>query len=101
MIAGGQTISFRAESECRVACGAAWIFRCVCFALAVFHFPGQIYAQFTDPRTYDNTPVGASQLELVYAYAHANASIDTSLIVVGAEANLNQGTPSFTRYFSF
>ncbi len=45
--------------------------------------------------------MGVNQLELVYAYAHANASIDTSLIVPGAEANINQGTAGYTRYFSF
>jgi hypothetical protein len=46
-----------------------------------------------------NTPVGINQLELSYAYAHANASIDTSLIVAGAKFNLNQGTIDYTRYF--
>jgi hypothetical protein len=101
MIAGDQTTCLRVESECGAAGGVAWILRCVCLALAVLHFPGLLAAQFTDPRTYDNTPVGVNQIELVYAYAHANTSIDTALIVVGAEANLNQGTPEFTRYFSF
>ncbi len=72
-----------------------------CLALAVFCFPGRSCAQFTDPRTYDNTPVGVNQLELVYAYAHSNASIDTSLIVAGAEVDLDQGTAFYTRYFSF
>jgi hypothetical protein len=81
--------------------GVDCVLRYVCLALVIFHFPSQVYGQFTDPRTYDNTPVGVNQLELVYAYAHANASIDTSLIVAGAEANLNQGTTYFTRYFSF
>jgi hypothetical protein len=70
-------------------------------ALAVLSFPSQLSAQFTDPRTYDNTPVGVNQLELIYAYAHANASIDASLIVAGAKLNLNQGTLDYTRYFSF
>ena len=64
----------------------------VCFAMAVLSSPGQVYAQFTDPRTYDNSPVGINQLELSYAYAHANASIDTSLIIAGAKFDLNQGT---------
>jgi hypothetical protein len=72
-----------------------------CLALGFFHIPDQLCAQFTDARTYDNTPVGVNQLELSYAYAHANASIDTSLIVAGAEFNLNQGTIDYTRYFSF
>jgi hypothetical protein len=69
--------------------------------LAVLCSPDQARAQFTDPRTYDNTPVGVNQFELAYAYAHANASIDTSLIIGGAEINLNQGTLKYTRYFSF
>jgi hypothetical protein len=73
----------------------------VCLALAVLRFPGELYAQFTDPRTYDNTPVGVNQLKLAYAHAHSNASIDTSLIVAGAEFNLNGGTIDYTRYFSF
>src|SRR6516165_4127262 len=70
-----------------------------CFALPLLHSPGHVYAQFTDPRTYENTPVGLNQVEFVYAYAHANASIDTSLIVTGAKVNLNQGTIGYTRYF--
>jgi hypothetical protein len=45
--------------------------------------------------------MGTNQLELAYAYAHANASIDNSLIVAGARFNLNQGTISYTRYFGF
>jgi len=101
MIAGDHTTSLQLKSQRRVPSGVAWILRRVCLALVVFHFPSQLYGQFTDPRTYDNTPVGVNQLELVYTYAHANASIDTSLIVAGAEANLNQGTAYFTRYFSF
>jgi hypothetical protein len=72
-----------------------------CIALAVLGFPGRLCAQFTNARTYDNTPVGVNQLELGYSYAHSNASIDTSLIVVGAEFNLNQGTIDYTRDFSF
>jgi Putative MetA-pathway of phenol degradation len=72
-----------------------------CLALAVLRFPEQVHAQFTDPRNYDNTPVGVNQLELEYAYARANASIDTSLIVVGAKFNLNQGTIDYQRDFSF
>ena len=63
--------------------------------------PDQVFAQFTEPHTYDNTPVGTNQLELAYAYAHANASIDTSLIVAGARFNLNQGAVTYTRYFGF
>ncbi len=69
--------------------------------LSVYCFPGSLCAQFTDPRTYDNTPVNVNQIELVYAFARANASIDTSLIVPDAEFNLNQGTVDYTRYFSF
>lgn len=57
-------------------------------------------AQFTDAHTYDNTPAGINQIELSYAYVHANASIDNSLIIAGAKLNLYQGTISYTRYFS-
>ena len=73
----------------------------LCFLLTVLRSPDQARAQFTDPRTYDNTPVGINQFELAYAHARANASIDTSLIIGGAEFNLNQGTLKYTRYFSF
>jgi len=73
----------------------------VCFTLAVLRAPDQLYAQFTDPHNYDNTPVGVNQLELAYAYAHSDASIDTSLIVAGAKFNLNQGIIDYTRYFGF
>jgi hypothetical protein len=68
--------------------------------LAVLHTANLSYAQFTDPRYYDNTPVGVNQIELDYAYGRANASVDTSLTVEGAKLNLNQGTLRYTRYFS-
>jgi len=70
-----------------------------CFLIAVLPGLEKARAQFTDPRTYTNTPVGMNQLELSYAYAHANASIDPSLIVTGAKFNLHQGTIDYTRYF--
>lgn len=70
-----------------------------CFVLAVIHLPEQASAQFTDPRNYTNTPVGINQLELGYAYAHANSSLDTSLVVTGAKLNVHQGTIDYTRYF--
>ncbi len=73
----------------------------VCLALAVLRIPDQLYAQFTDPRTYDNAPVDVNQLELAYAYAHSNASIDAALIVAGAEFNANLGTVYYTRDFNF
>src|SRR5215472_14911559 len=56
-------------------------------------------AQFTDPRNYQNTPVGVNQAEVAYAYARSNASIDTSLVIEGAHLNLNQWALSYTRYF--
>jgi len=68
-------------------------------ALSVLYAQERACAQFTDPRTYENTPVGTNQLELAYAYAHANSSIDTSLIIAGAKLNLNQGIIDYTRYF--
>lgn len=78
----------RPKSQARALSGVFYILRCIGLALAVFCLPDKLYAQFTDPRTYDNTPVSVNQLELVYAYARANASIDTSLIVRGAVADL-------------
>ena len=73
----------------------------VWLALAIVHAPKQACAQFTDPRTYENTPVGINQFELSYAYRHGNASLDTSLIVSGAQFNVNEGTVDYTRYFGF
>ena len=70
-----------------------------CFASVVLLVPGQACAQFTDPHAYDNCPVGINQLELRYAYVHANASIDTALVVGGAKLNLNEGAIDYTRYF--
>lgn len=70
---------------------------CVCLALAILS--PQARAQFTDPRTYNNSPVGINQFELSYARVHANASIDTSLIITGAKIDLNQGIIDYTRYF--
>src|SRR5690242_2157894 len=70
---------------------------CVAFAVLKIH----ACAQFTDPRTYQNTPVGINQLELAYAYVHSNTSIDTSVIVSGAKFNLNQGLIDYSRYFAF
>jgi hypothetical protein len=63
--------------------------------------PGKLYAQFTDARTYDNTPVGVNQFEVDYGYARSNTSIDASLIIAGAQLNLNHGLVEYTRYFSF
>jgi hypothetical protein len=60
-----------------------------------------LWAQFTDARNYDNTPVDINQLELTYAYAHSNTSIDTSLVIAGASLSLNFGSIDYTRYFSF
>jgi hypothetical protein len=71
----------------------------ICLALAVPH--SHAFAQFTDPRTYQNTPVGINQLELAYAFVRSDASIDTSLVVSGAKFNLNQGLIDYTRYFAF
>jgi len=75
-----------------------WLFF-PCMVLAVLHIPDRACGQFNDPRTYENTPVGTNQLELSYSYLHANASLDTSLIVAGAKLNANQGIVDYTRYF--
>jgi len=69
------------------------------FVLVALHCDA--HAQFSDPRTYVNTPVGINQLELGYAYARSDTSIDTSIIVNDAEFNLNQGVIDYTRYFGF
>ena len=71
----------------------------VCLAVAVHYIPHQAWAQFTDARSYDNTPVGINQLELSYAYVHSDTSIDSSLVITGAKLGLNQGTIGYTRYF--
>jgi|SRR5215469_3253892 len=73
----------------------------VCLALVVLRSPHRAYAQFTEAHNYDNTPVGINQVKLAYAFSHANASIDTSVIVTGGNLNLHQGTTSYTRYFGF
>jgi len=71
----------------------------ICLVVAIPAFPHRLYAQFTEAHNYDNTPVGVNQVELAYSYAHANASLDTSLVVEGAKFNLSQGSISYTRYF--
>ncbi len=73
--------------------------RFVCLVLAVVSASLSACAQFNDPHTYDNAPIDVNQIELAYAYGHANASIDTSLVVTGASFGLNQGTVDYTRYF--
>jgi hypothetical protein len=59
----------------------------------------RVMAQFTDPRMYTNSPVSTNQMELLYAYARSNTSIDSSLIVSNAKFHLNQGVVTYTRYF--
>jgi hypothetical protein len=70
-----------------------------CLALAVLFGPGEARGQFTDPRNYANVPTGTNQIELGYAYARGNASIDTELVIPGAEFNLHEGLIDFTHYF--
>jgi hypothetical protein len=71
----------------------------VCSALALA-VPWPARAQFTDPRNYENVPVGLNQLEVTYAYSQANTSIDPAIVIVGAKLNLNQTSIGYTRYFS-
>src|SRR5215472_891788 len=71
-----------------------------CFVLAV-QFPNRACAQFSDPRSYENTPVGTNQAELSYTYVRANTSLDTSLVIAGAKLRVNQGIINYTRYFGF
>jgi hypothetical protein len=64
-------------------------------------YPGALCAQFTDPRLYDNNPVGINQLTLGYGFAHANASIDSSLVIPGAKLDLNVGLLDYVRSVNF
>ena len=73
----------------------------VSIAVALVSVSDRGYAQFTEAHSYDNAPVGVNEVELAYAYAHSNASLDTSLVVAGAKFNLNQGTITYTRYLGF
>lgn len=70
-------------------------------ALVVITFccPPSLYAQFTDPRTYTVAPVGQSELELDYVHASADASLDASLVVVGAHFEQNAAVLSYTCNF--
>lgn len=68
-------------------------------AVGAVYFPCAVYGEFTDPRTYANTPVGVNQLELDYAHATADASIDTSLVIAGAHLEVNEAPVAYTRTF--
>ena len=72
---------------------------CALVGLAV-GCPAALHAQFTDPRTYAVVPIGISQLEIDYIHAEADASIDTSLEVVGAHFEQNEAVLSLTHNFS-
>jgi len=69
-------------------------------AIGLAWSPSVVYGQFTDPRSYANFPVGLNQLELDYGVAHANASIDTSIVVSGADLELDAGAIAYTRSFA-
>lgn len=60
---------------------------------------GLACAQFTDPRNYENFPVGVNQIELAYDYVRADQSLDPAIVIEGAHLNLNQWTITYTRYF--
>jgi hypothetical protein len=68
-------------------------------ALACLRSPDQAFAQFTDPRNYENTPAGLNQLEVGYALVHGGASIDPSLAIADAKLSVNQVTVDYSRYF--
>ena len=70
------------------------------FSALAFALPWPARAQFTDPRNYENVPVGLNQLEMTYAYSQANTSIDPAIVIVGAKLNLSQTIIGYTRYFS-
>jgi Putative MetA-pathway of phenol degradation len=61
--------------------------------------PPALHAQFTDPRTYTVAPVGSNQLDVDYAHARADASLDTSLEVVGAHFEQDAGAVLYTHNF--
>jgi hypothetical protein len=69
-------------------------------AIGAVCLPCGVRGQFTDPRTYANTPKDLNQIELDYTYATLDASIDTSLVISGARLELHQATASYTRTFS-
>ncbi len=71
-----------------------------CSALVLSALPWQARGQFTDPRNYENFPVGVNQLEFIFAYARGDTLLDPALVISGAKLNLNQGTIGYTRYFS-
>jgi hypothetical protein len=71
-----------------------------CTAVLAWGASRPLYAQFTDPRTYTVTPLGLNQLEADYTHAHADASVDTALVVGGARFELNQVTLNYTHYLS-
>lgn len=69
------------------------------WGLFILALPLMARAQFTDPRNYQNVPVGTNLIEFSYAYAHANASLDPSLVIGGAKLHQNQGSITYYRYF--
>ena len=75
--------------------------RLVIAVFAVVACPSPARTQFTDPRTYENSPVAMNQVTLGYGFAHANASIDSSLVLPGAKLDLNAGLVDYTRTLSF
>jgi hypothetical protein len=68
-------------------------------AIGLAWSPSVVYGQFTDPRSYANFPVGLNQLELAYGVAHADASLDTSIVISGADLKLDAGALAYTRSF--
>src|SRR5215831_7014939 len=74
---------------------------CLWLMLAGCHSPDQAWAQFSDPRTYEETAAGTNQIEVGYASARGDASIDTSVIVSGAQLRLHQALVDYTHYFGW
>jgi len=68
-------------------------------AVGAVYFPRAVHGQFTDPRTYANTPVGVNQLEVDYSHATADDSIDTSLVIGGSHLEVNEALTAYTRTF--
>jgi len=70
-----------------------------CVAIGAVCLPGLVYGQFSDPRTYANTPAGVNQFELDYTHAAADDSIDTALVIGGAHLEDNEVLLAYIRTF--
>jgi len=68
-------------------------------AIGTVCLPSLAHGQFSDPRTYANTPADVNQFELDYSHATADDSIDRSLVIGGAHLEVNEAPLAYTRTF--